>query len=342
MRRMFDRKDVPQGVALNCPYPLRVCPHYEEIWQEWHEWFLSTGRFPTAERRRRVVATDYPRLGAAAWPACDSRRLWDITTICALNIEMDDDYDANRSGFGDTEMRLRMQRAQAAEFRSGNIVGDLEPRWGPIFAEVWRSFSEYTQPGLMRRNAEDHANYIEGCGAIDEYLTKHGAFTDVKTYMDMRYFSLGQRMDHRFTEISLGIDLSDVIEEPLMKAIVDSEMRRTIISQDVLSLLKDLGPGGDQLENIVTLIARRDNSTLAEALAVASKMFDAEVRVFDELTEQIASTPLGQRPDVMAFIRGVNDFAAGYMDWTVKSGRYTLADTCPWWGPRQHQFLQSC
>jgi hypothetical protein len=194
----------------------------------------------------------------------------------------------------------------------------------------------------MRRNAEDHANYIEGCGAIDDYLTIHGEFTDVKTYMDMRYFSLGQRMDHRFTEISLGIDLTDVIEKPLMKAIVDSEMRRTIISQDVLSLYKDLGPGGDQLENIVTLIAWRDNSTLAEALSVASTMFDAEVRVFEELTEQIAASPLGRRADVMAFIRGVNDFAAGYMDWTIKSGRYTLADTCPWWGPKQHQFLKSC
>ncbi|WP_157253807.1 terpene synthase family protein [Nonomuraea typhae] len=126
-------------------------------------------------------------------------------------------------------------------------------------------------------------------GSADDYLAVHGEFTDITDYMDIRYHSIGQRMDHRYTEISLGIDLSGIIDEPPLRAIVDSEMRRTIVSKDVLSLYKDLGPGGDQTENLVTLIARTRSCSLAEALATASEMFAAEVRHFDRLTGQIAT-----------------------------------------------------
>ncbi|MEV0439444.1 hypothetical protein AB0I84_27645 [Streptomyces spectabilis] len=330
---MFSREEVPQGVLLRSPYPMRVSPHYGEIRRDWHQWFLSTERFPTAERQRQVVAADYPRLGAAAWPVCDRRRLWDITTIIALDIEGDDDFDANRPGFGDADRRRALLSGLAVGFDSGfaERAAQAEPRWGPLFADVWKSLSAYVPPPLLRRLAEDHLRYLEGCARVDDHLAAHGEFTDIDDYMAIRYYSLGQRMDHRYTEISLGIDLSDVIEEPPLKAVVDSDMRRTTISQDVLSLYKDLGPGGDQTENIVTLIARTRRCALPAALATASDMFAAEVRNFDRLTERLARTSLGRRPDVTAFVHGLNDFCAGYMDWTTGSGRYTLRDTCPWW-----------
>ncbi|MBB5076335.1 hypothetical protein [Nonomuraea endophytica] len=116
----------------------RVCAHFKEISRDWHEWFLSTGRFPTAGQRQRVRAADYPRLGAAAWPACDRRRLWDITTIAAINIEADDDLDANRPGYGDADQRRVLLAGMFADCDTGfgERVEQAEPRWGPLFGQV--------------------------------------------------------------------------------------------------------------------------------------------------------------------------------------------------------------
>jgi hypothetical protein len=309
---------------------LKVCPHYGEIWQEWHAWFLSTGRFPAAEQRQRVTATDYPYLGAASWPACDQRRLWDITCLSALLIESDDDYDANRAGYGDVRFRQQLLQATAADFRMADVER-LEPRWGPLFAQTWRSLSEYVQPRVLRRLAEQCARYVEGCAAVDGYLATHGEFINVPDYLDIRYYTVGQLIDHVFVEISLGIDLGDVIDDPVMTAIIDSDIRRTIISQDFLSLRKELSADGGQVENLVVVLARSKHCPLTEALAIATDLYAAENQVFDRLAEQITRTPLGRLPEVVAFIHGLNDFAAGYMDWTAGSGRYTLRDTCPWW-----------
>src|SRR5262249_45830203 len=35
MTTLFSPDDIPEDTVLQCPYPLKVCPHYGEIWQEW-------------------------------------------------------------------------------------------------------------------------------------------------------------------------------------------------------------------------------------------------------------------------------------------------------------------
>jgi hypothetical protein len=332
MIRTFRPEDIPDGATLRSPYPLKLSPHYRDIWEEWHAWFFSTGRFPTTEEQQRITSIDYPYLGAVGWPACDRRRLWDMTSWAAVPVEADKDFEASsrRSGQDDDETRRKMLSATAGYFQSGRI-GAAEPHWGPLIAEVWRSFSEYVRPRMMQRLAEECVRYVEACQVTDEYLAAHGERTEVQDYLEVRYHSVAHRIDHITISISLGIDLEDVFDDSALKAIVDSDMRRTIIAQDFLSLRKEVAAAGDHLENLVLVIARRRGCSLAEALAITSDMFFEEIRHFDRLTDEITRTPLGRLPEVSLFIQGLNDFSAGFMAWTEGSCRYTLKDTCPWW-----------
>ncbi|MFQ6330970.1 terpene synthase family protein [Nocardia sp. CWNU-33] len=317
-------------MALPSPYPLRISSHYPELRARWTDWYLAAGPFETDAAKRKVVSADYAFLGAAAWPVEDWQRLWDITTLAATIIEFDDEFDDNRTGYGDVRLRRRRIADLADDFGSG-FAGSTDQRWTPLLAGSWRNMLTYTGPGVLKRLAEECVRYVQGCRDVDDYLAEHGEFTDIQTYTDLRFYSLGQRIDHMFVEVSRGIDLTQVIEEPALVAIIDSEVRRTIISQDFLSLYKDLGIGGDQLENLIVLVARTRNCSLRAAMSICMDMFAAENLRFDSLTADIAETPLGRLPEVRAFIQGLADFTAGYMHWTTGSGRYTSSDTCTWW-----------
>src|SRR5262249_41083183 len=133
---------------LSCSYPLRKSPHYESIKDEFHEWILSYGPFEDEQRKKKVTATDYPYLATVCWRACNRRRLWDIAALACALTERDSEYDAARHGAS-----LGGFRASAADTRAHYRVV-TEPRWGPLFADVWQSLSEYVPVRQMSRLAD--------------------------------------------------------------------------------------------------------------------------------------------------------------------------------------------
>jgi hypothetical protein len=327
---LFRPANVPRDLTLPSPYPLRVSSRYTELCARWTDWYLTAGPFDTDTAKRKVRSADYAFLGAAAWPVNDWQSLWDVTSLAATIIEFDDEFDDNRTGYGDVRLRRRRIEDLAAGFGTG-FVGGTENRWTPLLMTAWQSLQSYVSPGVLTRLADECVRYVKGCQTVDDYLAEYGEFTDIETYTTLRYSSLGQRIDHMFVEVSRGIDLSDVIDEPPLAALIDAEVRRTIISQDFLSLYKDVGIGGDQLENIVVLVARTRRCALREAMSSCIEMFARESRRFDQLADEVAETSLGRLPAVAEFIQGLRDFTAGYMRWTAGSGRYTSSTTCAWW-----------
>src|SRR5690348_15351711 len=126
--------EIPQ---LACPYPMRMSPHYDPIKRdEFHEWVLAYAPFEDERRKKKVRATDYPYLVAVCWPASDQRRLWDIAALATAFNERDDEYDAQRYGAS-----LAKLKASAIDTRA-HYTAVMEPRWGPLLTDIWRSFDE--------------------------------------------------------------------------------------------------------------------------------------------------------------------------------------------------------
>ena len=312
--------EIPQ---LSCTYPMRKSPHYDAIKDEFHEWFLSYVPFEDARRKNKVRATDYPYLAAVCWPASDRRRLWDIASLAGAFTERDGEYDSKRYGAS-----LAQLRASAADTRA-RYVAVTDRRWGPLFTDIWQSFAEYVSAPQMARFAEVMATFLDGCIAFDERLMTDGAFTDVEDYLDARYLPLGQLIDHVMVEISLGIDLGEVLDEPALQAVVQADVERVAVYQDILSLRKDLSEGEDA-ENIVLVIARSRGCPLPEAIAEAIRVHDEKMARFDHLAERLAATSLGKQREVCLFVEGLRNFTAGLVEWTLYSARYTLEDNSRW------------
>jgi hypothetical protein len=308
---------------LTCPYPLWKSPHCDGIRDRFHEWFLSYAPFEGERRKKKVRATDYPYLAAVCWPASDRRRLWDIAALAGAFTERDSEYDAQR--YGASRGKLS---ASAADVRA-HFTTVTEPRWGPLFTDIWCRLAEHVPAPQLARFAEVTAAFLDGCIAYDEMLVRDGLFTHVEEYLDARYVPLGQLIDHMMVEISLGIDLGGVLAEPALQAVVRADVERVAVYQDILSLRKDLAEGEDA-ENIVLVIARSRNCPLPAAMAAACAVYDEKMARFDHLADRLAATPLGRRPDVRLFVAALRNFTAGLIEWTLYSARYTLRDASPW------------
>lgn len=296
-------------IALTVPridraYPVRQSPHYRDVVDDFHGWFLSHGLHDTPERRRSFVAKDYPYLVSIAWPACDQRLLWDIAAIAAALTERDDEYD-----------RQRQTKAN--------------PLWVPLFKAVWSRFAHYVPVRQMSRLTDVVSAYSAGCAdQFDGNLIQSDISDPVTTYLSTRYFSVGQLIDHVLVEISLGIDIGDVLDDSLMAELVRLDVARVIACQDLLSLPKDLREG--ERDNLVLVIADSTGCSLQEAVDQAGDYLRTKMTDFDAQAARVLASPLGQRRDVRQFVKGLNDFTAGLIEWTSCSARYTGAATSTW------------
>lgn len=276
-------------------YPVRQSTQYVTVAARFHEWFSATELYKTEREFMSFEAKDYPYLASIAWPACDERLLWEFTALAATMTERDDDWAAH---------------------------------WEPLVAEVWRRLAEHVPPRQMSRLTEAVSTYRAGCSRHEQELIQGYIPQDIGDYLSSRHHTVGQLIDHVLVEISLGIDVSDTLSHPLMDEMVRRDIDRVIACQDLLSARKELRDG-DQ-ENLVWVIATTTGCSVQDAVALACLFLKEAMSNFDDAAAEVLRSPLGSRRDVRQFIKGLNDFVAGLIEWTSCSSRYTLRARSHW------------
>ncbi|MET9634544.1 terpene synthase family protein [Lentzea sp. NPDC006480] len=284
--------------VLDRSYPVRQSPHYRAVKNSFHRWMGMHGPYRTAAEQDSFAAKEYVYLASIAFPACDERTLQEFAGICATMTERDDDW---------------------------------ADHWNPLIAEIWTGLASHTDPRQMSRLTEAVSAYREGCVEHEQKLIQGDILQDVESYLISRRRTVGQLIDHVLVEISLGIDIGDSLTDPLMSELVRCDVERVIACQDVLSFPKELRDG-DQ-ENLVAVIAAETGCTYEDAITQACVFFkDANART-DKAADAVLASELGKRRDVRQFVRGLNDFVAGLIEWTSCSSRYTGRPASTWTTP---------
>ena len=198
-----------------------------------------------------------------------------------------------------------------------------------MFADVWRRLERYLSDTFMNKFADTITGYLEGCVAYDRNLLARGEPRDVAEYLEWRRRTVGQYIDHRMVEISLGIDLAeDILTDPLLRRLRQTDVDRTILAQDILSIRKELTD--HEHENIVVVLALSEDCTISEALRRANGLYLGAMDHFDETHEKVLASHLGQHDHVRRWITALNDFHAGLLEWSMGSVRYTLQASNTW------------
>ncbi|MFJ7336781.1 hypothetical protein ACIQUU_26495 [Streptomyces sp. NPDC101116] len=295
------------------------------------EWFRSWGLLRDERQRTVFRRTDHTHLAAVCWPSCDADTLYDLARLAAVLMARDHEIDT-----APPEQSISMARAFRSEVSARYGLGGgtgADPRWTPVFSELWHSLSTRRSPRFMDRClATAPTEFLTGCLV---YRRRSGNATEadeLTAYFSTRRVTVAQRIDHLLAEASLGIELDDeVLGDPLMSRLLDLDVDRTILIQDILSAPRELAAG--ESENIVAVLSAALGCTTPRALEEATVLYENLTDTYEQALTALLGSPSGRDHDVRAFASALNDFSTGLIEWTSHSVRYTQAETSNWTKP---------
>lgn len=313
---------------LRSRHPLRRSAHYSrDLADRVDEWFLSWGLLGDAKQRSVFRHTDHTYLAAVCWPACDADTLYDLARLAAALMARDHEIDTAPPAHG-----VHMARTFLAEVRAGydlNSATHTDPRWAPVFGELWHNLSARCSPRYMDRLATALTDFLTGCVSYRRHSTAAHQDSDLAAYFSTRRVTVAQRVDHLLIEASLGTELDDdVLADPLTNHLLRLDVDRTILIQDILSAPRELAEG--ERENIVAVLAAAHGWPAPRALDEATAFYEDLTDAYQQAHAALLDSPTGRNPNVRAFAAALNDFSAGLIEWTSHSVRYTRAETSNW------------
>jgi hypothetical protein len=209
-------------------------------------------------------------------------------------------------------------------------VEGTDPRWTPVFADLWHSIATYRSERFMTRLADALADFITGCLTYRRQTTAHADRTSsLEDYLRTRRTTIAQRVDHLLTEMSLGIELDErLLTQPLVEQLLALDVDRSILVQDILSAPRELASG--ETENLIAVLTSCRSYSVHEALTEATAMYEQVTDAYDQSHAALLDAATGALPAVRDFANALNDFNAGLIEWTSGSIRYTRTDTSRW------------
>ncbi|MFR0359287.1 terpene synthase family protein [Streptomyces sediminimaris] len=317
---------------LESRHPLRCSAHYSrDLADRVDEWFLSWDLLRDESQRRVFRRTDHTYLAAVCWPRCDAGILYDLARLAAALMARDHEIDT-----APADTAISMARAFLTEVRARydlDGVRGTDPRWAPVFTELWHSLSTRRSPRFMDRLATALTDFLTGCLSYRRRgpATPRGARAggELDGYLSTRRLTVAQRIDHLLIEAGLGIELDDdVLADPLMGRLLHLDVDRTILIQDTLSAPRELADG--ESENLVAVLATDHGCSAQRALHEAMALYDGLTDAYEQAHAALLDSPTGRDPNVRAFAGALNDFSAGLIEWTSHSVRYTRAEKSIW------------
>jgi hypothetical protein len=315
---------------LRSRYPLRRSAHYHQgLADRVDDWFLSWDLLPDPGQQSVFRRTNHTYLAAVCWPRSNPRTLYDLARLAAALMARDHEIDT-----GPHDGAQRNAQAFLTEVRTHYALPAVEgtdPRWTPVFADLWHSIAAYRSERFMSRLADALANFITGCLTYRRQTTAQADRTSdgLEDYLHTRRTTIAQRIDHLLTEMSLGIELDEhLLTQPLVEQLLALDVDRTILVQDILSAPRELASG--ETENLIAVLTSCRSYSAHEALAEATAMYEHVTDAYDQSHTALLDAAAGALPAVRDFANALNDFNAGLIEWTSGSIRYTRTDTSRW------------
>ncbi|GAB2766381.1 terpene synthase family protein [Streptomyces bullii] len=308
-------------------YPLRRSAHYDAaLADEVDTWFLSFG-LPTPQQQA-YRRTNHAYLAAVCWPSADRRTLADLARLAAAVMARDHEIDSAPHPRALAAARSFLNDAR----HHFTPHADSDPRWAPVFINLWQRIATHRTDRFMDRLADAIATYLTGCLTWLQTTANDSPPAGLDAYLATRRTTIAQRVDHLLTEMSLGLDLSPAaLAHSLTKRLHALDVERTILVQDLLSAPKELADG--ETENLLTVLAAERQCTFAEALPDALRLYEQAMDAYDHAHHQLLHTELGRQPPIRAYLNALNDFNTGLIEWTTHSPRYARTAQADWTTP---------
>jgi hypothetical protein len=301
-----------------------VNPHVERVNAETLNWLVDSKILDDVETLERYRQAKYGWLGARTYPYAEHHTLRLATDWCVWLFAFDDafcesDRRAAEMARALPQLIAALDDLEGAEEADdvfakalleikGRIVeygdGDQLDRWRAVtkdylFAQVWEA-----------ANREDQV-----VPPLDDYLfmrRRTGAMLTVFTLID----------------VASGRSLTPAEwRHPTVRAITESANDVVVWDNDLISYAKESGEGNSR-NNLVSVLVRHRGYSRQQAMEVIGTMRNRAID--DMVTLRPSLEALGSEA-VLAYVRGLEFWISGSVDYSLTSSRYTGA----WQGDEQ-------
>ena len=282
--------------------------------------------FPGEEALLHFLRQRNGLYGPLTVPYADAQRARDIADWYQY-VTVIDSFVSDRSAIGnDVTQARQIFRAIMADFLAGAAASptpDIPVAWadyrayGRAAQDLWRRISPALSPGQRGRFAASLEAFLDGCATeIDAKIAD--AVPGYEACMSVRMNSFGCDFIELMTEYAAAVDMTDVRAD--LAPVHVHAMRQMIIINDLLSWRKEHAQ--DDKMTVVRVLIQDEGYRLQEAVNRLCELAAQHENAYIAARDEILGGPLGGRPDVRAYLRGLDYLIGGSQEFEYLTPRY--------------------
>jgi hypothetical protein len=303
---------------LPCPFPSEINPHVESVNTETLDWLVDTGILLDAETVERYRQAKYGWLGARTYPYAERHTLRLATDWCVWLFAFDDAFcESDRRA---AEMaRALPQLIAALDDLEG--VDEAEDVFAKALLEIKGRIVEYGDGDQLDRWRAVTKDYL--FAQVWEAANREAdVVPQVDDYIFMRRRTGAMLTVFALIDVASGCSLTpDEWRHPDVKAITESANDVVVWDNDLISYAKE-SDGANSRNNLVSVLARHRGYSRQQAMEAIGAMRNRAIADMVALRPSLEA--LGSEA-VLAYVRGLEFWISGSVDYSLTSSRYTSA-----------------
>lgn len=317
---------MPQDVAFDLPFPLRVSLDLERARQQNFQWVQRLGLVSGRDSLTWFSMWDMPKLAALGFPYATGDGLDLCADAMAFFFVFDDQFDGPLGRHPD----------RVATVCQGfiDIVHGARPRGSadPLlraFADVWHRCQKDAPPRWRARAACEWEYYF-AAHAHEAINRNRGTPTGMQEYLELRRGIAATDLPISLGERAAMIDVPPaVFHSPQLRIMRQIAIDITFMCNDVYSLEKEEARG--DMDNLILVIEHQQNLSRPQALARAQRKIAQRCSRFQRLNTQIPNVcaqlelTARQRTVVDRYVEIMAAWIRGYHEWETETLRYAKA-----------------
>ncbi|MEV7013134.1 4-epi-cubebol synthase [Streptosporangium sp. NPDC051022] len=293
-------------------------PNVERVDTETLEWLVGSGLVADTETVERYRRAKYGWLGARTYPYAEHHLLRLVTDWCVWLFAFDDAFCESDRRAAEIARALPQFYAVLEDLDGGYQVDDV---FAKALMEIKGRIAAYAGADQLAR----------WCGVTKDYLfaqvweaanREDEVIPPVEDYIFMRRRTGAMLTVFALIDVASGHRLTpDEWRHPDMRAITKSATDVVVWDNDLISYAKE-SESGNFRNNLVNVLARHRGYSRQGAMEAIGGMRNRAVADMVALRPSLEA--LGSEA-VLAYVRGLEFWISGSVDYSLTSSRYTLA-----------------
>ncbi|GHH64923.1 hypothetical protein GCM10017673_08420 [Streptosporangium violaceochromogenes] len=293
-------------------------PHVEAVNAETLEWLVGSGMLNDDEMVERYRQAKYGWLGARTYPYAEQHLLRLVTDWCVWLFAFDDAFCESERRAAGMARALPQFYAVLEDLDAGCAVDDV---FAKALLEIKGRIAAHGDDEQLDRWRTVTKDYLfaqvwEAANREDEVVPS------LEDYIFMRRRTGAMLTVFTLIDVATGHPLSaDEWRHPGIRAITESANDVVVWDNDLISYAKE-NDGGNSRNNLVNVLIRHRAYSRRQAMQEIVGMRDRAIADMVALRPSLEA--LGSEA-VRAYVRGLEFWISGSVDYSMTSSRYTLA-----------------